>query len=86
MKSFNQYQTLLTEDTTPSTKFEGVLVDCWNLGGNEKVFREKILGSPNTKEFLALNAKGWGTSGKTGDDQIDVLWSLAKVMKKKIKV
>jgi hypothetical protein len=91
MKSFKQYQlnensqTLLTEDTTASTKFEGVLVDCWNLRGSEKTFREKILGSPNTKEFLALNVKGWGVSDKTPAEQIDVLWGLAKVMKKKIK-
>ena len=31
MESLKEFYTLLTEDTTASTYFEGVIVDCWNL-------------------------------------------------------
>ena len=85
MKSFNQY-TLLTEDTQASTKFEGVLVDCWNFRNKKKKdFSDNILKSPNIKEFLALKASGWGTSKKKPAEQIEVLWTLAKVMKQNVK-
>ena len=84
MKTFNQYQAFLIEDTKASTYFEGVLVDCWNLGYKEAKFKEKILTSPNTKAFLALKKSGWGTTGKTRDEQKQILWNLARLMHKKI--
>ena len=44
MESFKEYQTLITEDTTASTYFEDVLVDCWNQGTLSKTsFYKKIL-------------------------------------------
>ena len=53
MESFNEfYNILLTEATDTSTDFEGVIVDCWNLGSsNEKTFKAKILLLPNVKRF-----------------------------------
>ena len=53
MESFNEfYNLLLTEATDTSTDFEGVIVDCWNLGSsNEKTFKAKILMLPNVKKF-----------------------------------
>ena len=53
MESLNEfYNILLTEATDTSTDFEGVIVDCWNLGtANEKTFKAKILSLPNIKKF-----------------------------------
>ena len=52
MESFKEY---LTESTQASTKFENVLVDCWNFRNKKKKdFSDNILKSPNIKEFLAL--------------------------------
>ena len=53
MESFKEfYDTFLTEATDTSTDFEGVIVDCWNLGSaNEKTFKAKILSLSNVKKF-----------------------------------
>ena len=49
MKSFKGYlaeQTeLLSEATTASTQFEGVIVDCWNL-------KKDLIKSSNVQAFL----------------------------------
>ena len=64
MESFNEfYNILLTEATDTSTDFEGVIVDCWNLGSsNEKTFKAKILLLPNVKRFNRAVLKS--SSGK----------------------
>ena len=64
MESFNEfYNILLTEATDTSTDFEGVIVDCWNLGSaNEKIFKAKILLLPNIKRFNRAVLKS--SSGK----------------------
>ena len=82
MDTFKEY--FLTEDTKASTYFEGVLVDCWNLGYKEKVFKKEILNQTNTKAFLALKKSGWGTTGKTQAQQKVILWNLARLMHQKI--
>ena len=85
MDTFKEY--FLTEATTASTYFEGVLVDCWNLGKFSKdTFYKKILTSPATAAFLGLKASGWGTTGKTPVQQKQILWHLSRLMKQKIKL
>lgn len=87
MKTFRKFvteQRMLYESTTASTMFEGVIVDCWNLR-NDKDFEKNILKQENTRAFLKLNAKGWGTTGKKGKDQAKVLKGFSKLCKKKIK-
>ena len=50
MESLKEYY-LLTEDTTASTYFEGVIVDCWNLRNLSEVqFKKKILLQTNVKK------------------------------------
>jgi len=84
METFKQH--ILIEATTASTYFEGVLVDCWNLGKFSKdTFYKKILTSSNTAEFLGLKASGWGTTGKTPVQQKQILWHLSSLMQQKIK-
>ena len=59
MESLKEYY-LLTEDTTASTYFEGVIVDCWNLRGlGEAQFKKKILLQTNVKKFIAVTDKQW---------------------------
>ena len=51
MESLKEFYTLLTEDTTASTYFEGVIIDCWNLHKlSEAQFKKKILLQTNTKK------------------------------------
>jgi len=60
MESLKEFYTLLTEDTTASTYFEGVIVDCWNLRNlSEDQFKKKILQQANTKKFLTSVDKQW---------------------------
>ena len=87
MESFKEYQTLITEDTTASTYFEDVLVDCWNQGTlSKKTFYQKILEEEGVSKFLALKAAGWGTTGKSPVQQKQILWHLSKLLHKKIKL
>ena len=87
MESFKEYQTLITEDTTASTYFEDVLVDCWNQGTlSKKTFYNKILEEAGVSRFLALKAAGWGTTGKSPVQQKQILWHLSKLLHKKIKL
>ena len=59
MESLKEYY-LLTEDTTASTYFEGVIVDCWNLRNlGEAQFKKKILLQTNVKKFIAVADKQW---------------------------
>ena len=59
MKSLTEYY-LLTEDTTASTYFEGVIVDCWNLRNlGEAQFKKKILLQTNVKKFIKVADKQW---------------------------
>ena len=59
MESLKEYY-LLTEDTTASTYFEGVIVDCWNLRNLSEVqFKKKILLQTNVKKFIAVADKQW---------------------------
>ena len=59
MESLKEYY-LLTEDTTASTYFEGVIVDCWNLRNlSEAQFKKKILLQTNVKKFIAVADKQW---------------------------
>ena len=82
MESFKEY---LTESTQASTKFENVLVDCWNQGTlSKKTFYKKILTEKGVAEFLALKASGWGTTGKTSVQQKQILWNLSQLLHKKI--
>ena len=59
MESLKEYY-LLTEDTTASTYFEGVIVDCWNLSKlSEAQFKKKILLQTNIKKFIEVADKQW---------------------------
>ena len=59
MESLKEYY-LLTEDTTASTYFEGVIVDCWNLRNlGEAQFKKKILLQTNVKKFIVVADKQW---------------------------
>ena len=59
MESLKEYY-LLIEDTTASTYFEGVIIDCWNLHKlSEAQFKKKILLQPNVKKFIAVADKQW---------------------------
>ena len=59
MESLKEYY-LLTEDTTASTYFEGVIVDCWNLRNmSEALFKKKILLQTNVKKFIEVADKQW---------------------------
>ena len=52
MESLKEYY-LLAEDTTASTYFEGVIIDCWNLHKlSEAQFKKKILLQTNVKKFI----------------------------------
>ena len=59
MESLKEYY-LLTEDTTASTYFEGVIIDCWNLRSlSEAQFKKKILLQTNVKKFIEVADKQW---------------------------
>jgi len=55
MQTFKQF---LVEDTTASTKFEGVIVDCFNLKNLPKEkFKKQIINEKVTKAFLKVHTK-----------------------------
>ena len=78
MLKFKQY---LAESTDASTKFEGVIVDCWNLN-------KDILKSSKVQEFLRSSKtdKQWATTGKSPEEQEQILLGFQKVLKQKAKV
>ena len=97
MESLKEFYTLLTEDTTASTYFEGVIVDCWNLRNlSEDQFKKKILQQANTKKFLTSVDKQWTAvypyirPNKNRDTQASKdlkqsFWLFAQLCKQKIK-
>ena len=56
MLKFKQF---LAESTDASTKFEGVIVDCWNL-------KKDLIKSNKVQEFIRSSKtdKQWATTGK----------------------
>ena len=68
-----------------STYFEAVVVKCHNFSSlPEKKFKDKIMKDPDIKKFLkAASDKKWATSGKTPEEQAQILFNLAKICKKK---
>ena len=68
-----------------STYFEAVVVKCHNFSSlNEKKFKDKIMKDPDIKKFLkSATDKKWATSGKTPEEQAQILFNLAKICKKK---
>ena len=97
MESLKEYYTLLTEDTTASTYFEGVIVDCWNLRNLSEVqFKKKILQQANTKKFLTAVDKQWtavypyirpnkNRDAQASNDLKQSFWHFAQLCKQKIK-
>ena len=97
MESLKEYYTLLTEDTTASTYFEGVIVDCWNLRNLSEVqFKKKILQQANTKKFLTAVDKQWtavypyirpnkNRDAQASKDLKQSFWHFAQLCKQKIK-
>ena len=77
MLKFKQF---LAESTDASTKFEGVIVDCWNLN-------KDILKSSKVQEFLRSSKtdKQWATTGKSPEEQEQILLGFQKVLKQKVK-
>ena len=96
MESLKEYY-LLTEDTTASTYFEGVIIDCWNLRNlSEAQFKKKILVQTNVKKFIAVADKQWTAvfPYKRANNQRDKkataalkqsFWHFAQLCKQKIK-
>mgnify|MGYP001498248128 FL=1 len=97
MESLKEFYTLLTEDTTASTYFEGVIVDCWNLRNlSEDQFKKKILLQANTKKFLTSVDKQWtavypyvrpntNRDPQASKDLKQSFWVFAQLCKQKIK-
>jgi len=96
MESLKEYY-LLTEDTTASTYFEGVIIDCWNLHKlSEAQFKKKILLQTNVKKFIAVADKQWTAvfpykrANNLRDKQATAalkqsFWAFAQLCKDKIK-
>ena len=81
MLSFKQYsKQYLEESTDASTKFEGVIVDCWNL-------KKDLIKSSNVRAFLnsSKSDKQWATTGKSPEEQEQILLGFQKVLKQKVK-
>lgn len=80
MKTFKSYSYLI-ESTDASTKFEGVIVDCWNL-------KKDLIKSSKVQEFLRSSRtdKQWATTGKSPEEQEQILLGFQKVLKQKVKV
>ena len=89
---------LIEGSTSASTLFEGVLVDCWNMSQKYNVrlkwdkapqqkFMEEILNLPDTSSFLKVSKskKEWATTGKTPEQQAELLWGLCQLCKQKIR-
>ena len=77
MLKFKQY---LAESTDASTKFEGVIVDCWNL-------KKDLIKSSKVQDFLRSSKtdKQWATTGKSPEEQEQILLGFQKVLKQKVK-
>ena len=82
MLKFKQY---LAESTDASTKFEGVIVDCWNL-------KKDLIKSSKVREFLnsAKQDPKWAVTESKGklksDQEIEqILQGFQKVLKQKVK-
>ena len=96
MESLKEYY-LLAEDTTASTYFEGVIIDCWNLHKlSEAQFKKKILLQTNVKKFIEVADKQWTAvfPYKRANNQRDKkataalkqsFWHFAQLCKDKIK-
>ena len=96
MESLKEYY-LLAEDTTASTYFEGVIIDCWNLHKlSEAQFKKKILLQTNVKKFIEVADKQWTAvfPYKRANNQRDKkataalkqsFWHFAQLCKQKIK-
>lgn len=84
MQNFKEYffeqEELLMESTDASTKFEGVIVDCWNL-------KKDLIKSKKVQDFLFASKtdKKWATTGKTPPEQEEILQYFQKVLKQKVK-
>jgi len=82
MKSFKGFLAeqpeLISESTDASTKFEGVIVDCWNL-------KKDFTKSPRVQEFLSASKsdKKWATTGKSPEEQEKILLGFQRVLKQK---
>ena len=89
---------LIEGSTSASTLVEGVLVDCWNMSQKYNVrlkwdkapqqkFMEEILNLPDTSSFLKVSKskKEWATTGKTPEQQAELLWGLCQLCKQKIR-
>ena len=77
MLKFKQF---LAESTDASTKFEGVIVDCWNL-------KKDLIKSSKVQDFLRSSKtdKQWATTGKSPEEQEQILLGFQKVLKQKVK-
>jgi hypothetical protein len=96
MESLKEYY-LLAEDTTASTYFEGVIIDCWNLHKlSEAQFKKKILLQTNVKKFIEVADKQWTAvfpykrannqrDKKATDALKQSFWHFAQLCKDKIK-
>ena len=81
MLTFKQYsKQYLEESTDASTKFEGVIVDCWNL-------KKDLIKSSNVQAFLSSSKtdKQWATTGKSSEEQEQILLNFQKVLKQKVR-
>ena len=79
MDTFKEF---LIEDTTASTKFEGVIVDCFNLKNLPKEkFKKQIINEKLTKAFLKVHTKQWATYNS---DVGEVLYDFSQLCKKKM--
>ena len=65
---FSEQNELIIESTDASTKFEGVIVDCWNL-------KKDLIKSSNVQAFLSSSKtdKQWATTGKSPKEQEEIL-------------
>ena len=75
-----KFKEFITESTDASTKFEGVIVDCWNL-------KKDLIKSSKVQEFLRSSNtdKQWATTGKSPEEQEQILLGFQKVLKQKVK-
>ena len=76
-----KFKEFIAESTDASTKFEGVIVDCWNL-------KKDLIKSSKVQEFLRSSKtdKQWATTGKSPEEQEQILLGFQKVLKQKAKV
>ena len=79
-----QESRLLSEATTASTVFEGVIAACHNGDKNEQKFKKQILKDRYVKEFMRVADKKWAVYGKSEEEQLDILWNFSKICKKQL--